>query len=116
MVQLGPVQEEEIDVVVRKQPGRQVCTNIKESRAHALKELPDGFYICEAGRSKAKCLHRIGILLVPGVDYFVYSCKGPLMPQDDEYEEVCKQRCSAALFTPMPQDSGSDSDPSTDID
>ena len=60
MVQLGPVQEEEIDVVVRRQLGRQACANIKESRAQALKELPDGFYVCEVGRSKAKRLHRLG--------------------------------------------------------
>ena len=53
--------------------------------------------------------------MVPGVHYFVYSYKGPLIPLDHEYEEVCK-RCSAALFTPVPQDSGSDTDPSTDID
>ena len=37
MVQLGPVPEEEIDVVVRRQPGRQAFANIKESRAQALK-------------------------------------------------------------------------------
>ena len=55
------------------------------------------------------------VTVVPGVDYFVYSYKGALMPQEHEYEEVCK-RCSAALFTPTPQDSGSDTDPSTDID
>ena len=107
---------DEIDVVVRRQPGRQACANIKESRAQALKELPDGFYVCEAGRSKAKRLHRLGYCwMVPGVDYFVYSYKGALMPQGHEYEEVCK-RCSAALFTPTPQDSGSDTDPSTAID
>ena len=40
---------------------------------------------------------------------------GPPMPQDRNYEEVCK-RCSAALFTPVPHYSGSDTDPSTDID
>ena len=56
-----------------------------------------------------------GLLMVPGVDFFVYSYKGALMPQEHEYEEVCK-RCSATLFTPTPQDSGSDTDPSTDID
>ena len=32
MVQLVPVPEEEIDVVVRRQPGRQACANVKESR------------------------------------------------------------------------------------
>ena len=116
MVQLDPVPEDELDMVVRIQPGRQACANIMESRAQALKELPDGFYVCEAGRSKAKRLHRLGYCwMVPGVDYFVHSYKGPLMPQDHMYEEVCK-RCSTALFTPLPQDSGSDTDPSTDID
>ena len=81
-----------------------------------MKELPDGFYVCEAGRSKAKRLHRLGYCwMVPGVDYIVYSYKGPLMPQEHEYEEVCK-RCSTALSKPAPQDSGSDTDPSTDID
>ena len=116
MLQLEPIPDDEIDVVVRRQPGRQACANIKESRAQALKELPDGFYVCEAGRSKAKRLHRLGYCwMVPGVDYFVYSYKGAPTPQGHEYEEVCK-RCSAALFTPTPQDSGSDTDPSTDID
>ena len=52
---------------------------------------------------------------VPGVDYFVCSFKGPLMPLEHEYEEVCK-RCSAALAKPELQASGSDTDPSTDID
>ena len=116
LARLGPVPEEEIDLVVRRQPGRQACANIKESRAQALKELPDGFYVCEAGRSKAKRLHRLGYCwMVPGVDYFVYSYKGPLMPQDHEYEGVCK-RCSPALFNPVQQDRDSDTDPSTDID
>ena len=32
MVQLGLVPEEEIDVVVRRQLGRQVCANIRDSR------------------------------------------------------------------------------------
>ena len=116
MVVMGHVPDEEVDVPVRKQPGRQACANIKKSREQALKELPDGFYVCEAGRSKSKRLHRLGYCwMVPGVDYFVYSFKGPLMSQEHEYEEVCK-RCSAALFTPKPQDSGSDTDPSTDVD
>ena len=57
MLQLGPCQEEEVDVVVRKHTKRQACANIKESRAQALNELPHGFYVCEAGRSKAKRLH-----------------------------------------------------------
>ena len=74
MVQLDPVPEDELDVVVRRQPGRQACANIKESRAQAPKELPDGFYVCEAGSSKAKRLHRLGYCwMVPGVDYFVGS-------------------------------------------
>ena len=116
IVQLGPVPEDKVDVVVRKQPGRQACANIKETRAQVVKELPDGFYVCEDGRSKAKRLHRLGYCwMVPRVDYFVYSYKGPLMPQEHEYEEVCK-RCSTALSKPAPQDSGSDTDPSTDID
>ena len=38
MVQLDPVPEDELDVVLRRQPGRQACANIKESRAQALKE------------------------------------------------------------------------------
>ena len=62
-VQLDLVPEDELDVVVRRQPGRQACANIKESRAQALKELPDGFCVCEAGGSKAKRLHRLGVLL-----------------------------------------------------
>ena len=108
MVQLDPVPEDELDVVVRRQPGRQACANIKESRAQALKELPDRFHVSEAGRSKAKRRHWLEYCwMVPGVDYFVYSYKGPLMPPDHEYEEVCKC-CSTALFTPVPQDSGSD--------
>ena len=41
--------------------------------------------------------------------------KGPLMPLEHEYEEVCK-RCSAALAKPELQASGSDTGPSTDID
>ena len=41
--------------------------------------------------------------------------KGRSCSHEHEYEEVCK-RCSAALFTPKPQDSGSDTDPCTDID
>ena len=36
MLQLEPVPDEEIDVVVRRQPGRQACANIKEPRAQAL--------------------------------------------------------------------------------
>ena len=116
MAQLGPVPDGEIDVVVRRQPGRQACANIMETRAQVMKELLDGFYVCEAGRSKAKHLHRLGYCwMVPGVDFFVYSFKDQLMPQEHEYEEVC-ERCSAALFTPMPHDSGSDTDPSTDVD
>ena len=116
MVQLGPVPPEEVDLPSRKLPGRQACASIKESRQQALKELPDGFYVCEAGRSKSKRLHRLGYCwMVPGVDYFVYSFKGPLMPLEHEYEEVCK-RCSAALAKPELQASGSDTDPSTDID
>ena len=68
MVQLGPVPEEEIHVVVRRQPGRQACANMKESRTQAVKEVPDGFCVCEAGRSTAKRLHRLGICwMVPGV-------------------------------------------------
>ena len=116
VVQLGPVPGEETDVVVRRQPGRQACGNFKESRAQAL-ELPDGFFVCEAGRSKAKRVHRLGVLLdgAWGGVHFVYSYKGPLMPQDHEYEEVCK-RCSAALFAPAPQDRRSDTDPFTDIE
>ena len=41
MVQFAPVPEEVIDVVARRLPGRQACANIVESRAQALKELPD---------------------------------------------------------------------------
>ena len=59
--QLGPVQEEEIDVVVRRQPGRQACAKVKEPRAQELKELPDGFNVCEAVQSKT--LSQVGILL-----------------------------------------------------
>ena len=29
---------------MRRQPRRQACASIKESRARALKDLPDGFY------------------------------------------------------------------------
>ena len=116
MVQLGPVPPEEVDLPSRKLPGRQACSSIKESRQQALKELPDGFYVCEAGRSKSKRLHWLGYCwMVPGVDYFVYSFKGPLMPLEHEYEEVCNH-CSAALAKPELQASGSDTDPSTDID
>ena len=63
MVDLGAVQEEEVDVPSRKLSGHQACANIKESREQALKELPDGFYVCEDGRYKAKRLHRLGQLL-----------------------------------------------------
>ena len=53
--------------------------------------------------------------IVAGVESSTLRPHQMLMPQDHEYEEVCK-RCSVALFTPVPQDSGSDSDPSTDMD
>ena len=98
MEHMGPVQAEEMDLPTRKQPGRLACASIKESRAQALQELPDGFCVCEAGRSKAKRLQRLRYCwMVPGVDYFVYSIKLPPMPPEHEYEEECK-RCSAALF------------------
>ena len=93
MVQLGPVQEEEVDVVVRRQPGRLACANIKESQAQALKELPDGFYVCEAGRSKAIRLHKLGYCwMVPRVDYSAYSYKGPLMPREQRESVQALQR------------------------
>ena len=39
-----------------------------------MKEFPDGFYVCETGRSKTKRLHRLGYCwMVLGVDYFVHS-------------------------------------------
>ena len=94
-VRLGPVQEEEADAVVRRQPGRQACANIKESRAQSLKELPDGFHVCEAGRFKARRSHRLEYCwMVPRVDYLVYSYKGPHMPREREYEEVQALQCS----------------------
>ena len=90
MVVLGPVPDEEVDLLVRTQPGRQACANIKDSREQALKELRDGFYDCEAGRSKSKRLHRLGYgWMVPGVDYFVYSFKGPLVPQEHQALQRC---------------------------
>ena len=105
--------EEELDVVVRRQPGRQACANIKESRVQAL----EGAFQTGSMSAKLAVPRRndctgggiVGWCL--GWTSFVYSYKGPLIPQDHEYEEVCK-RCSAALFTPVPQDSGSDTDPS----
>ena len=100
MVESGPLQDEEVEVPTRKQPGRQVCANIKESREQALKELPDGFCLYEAGSSKSKRLHRLGHRwMVPGVVYFVYSFKGPLLPQEHEYEEVCKRLQRSLLHT-----------------
>ena len=94
MAQLGPVPYDEIDVVVRRQTGCQACANIKESRAQALKELPDGFYVCQAGRSKAKRLHRLVYCwMVPGVDNFVYSYKGTT------HAAGARVRRSAVLFT-----------------
>ena len=115
MLHWEPIPDDEIDVVVRRQRGRHACANIKESRAQALKELPDGFYVCgEAGPRPNACTG--WVIAGWSLEWTaLYSYKGALMPQEHECEEVCK-RCSAALFTPTPQDSGSDTDPSTDID
>ena len=114
MAELDPVQDEEVDVPGWKQAGRQACANIKESWEQALKELPDGFCVCEAGRSKATRLHKLGYCwMVPGVDYFVQSKGGSCL------RNTSMRRCASAgalPFTPMPQDSGSDTDPSTDVD
>ena len=73
----------------KRAPGRAPCPTIKEQRVQALQELPEGFYVCTAGRRKIKRLHLLHqCWMVPGVDYFAYSYAGKSMPPQTDFDEV----------------------------
>ena len=66
-------------------------SNPKAARELARAQLQKGYYQSTPGRNGTRVLHRLGAcFMVPGIDYPRYVHLGALMPNQSDFDSICK--------------------------